>query len=62
MKDPDKVKQLSKQAKVSSERYSSKYFAERVLDVYKLALSGRDNNKGFFNRIKNVIKRGLHDK
>lgn len=62
MKDPDKVMQLSKQAKVSSERYSSKYFAERVLDVYKLALSGRDSNKGFFNRIKNVIKRGLHDK
>ena len=61
MKDKSKLNSLSKQAKISSERYSSKYFAERVLDVYNLALKGRSDNKGFFNRLKNVVKRGLHD-
>ena len=58
----EKLNNFSKQAKNSSERYSSKYFAERVLDVYNLALKGRENNKSFFTRLKNVVKRGLHDK
>ena len=62
MENRELVHKLSKQAKISSERYSSKYFAERVLDVYNLALSGRCANKGFLNRLKNVFKKGLHDK
>lgn len=62
IKDPDKVKRISNQAKISSSRYSPKYFAERVLDVYNLALLGRSSNRGFFSRLKNVVKRGLHDK
>ena len=63
MNDPVKLKKLSKQARVSAERYSPKYFAERVLDVYRLALKGRDtNNRSFFGRLKSVFKRGLHDK
>lgn len=62
IKNPSKIEKLSKQAKISANRYSPKYFAERVLDVYRLALEGRSNNKGFFYRLKNVVKRGLHDK
>jgi len=32
----NKMNKLGKQARINSETYSSKYFAERVLDVYKL--------------------------
>ena len=62
MSEPEKLKKLSNQAKISSERYSSRYFAERVLDVYNLALSGRKKSQNFFEKMKNVIKRGIHDK
>ncbi len=63
MKSPDKVKRFSKQAKLCSEQYSSKYFAERVLDVYKIALNGGNHGgKTFFEKLKNVFKKGLHDK
>ena len=55
---------MGNQGRINSETYSSKYFAERVLSVYKLALKGRPlkEDKTFFNRLKNTIKRGLHGK
>ena len=63
MNSPETVKKFSKQAKICSEQYSSKYFAERVLDVYKIALNGGNlGGKTFFGRLKNVFKKGLHDK
>lgn len=62
MNDDEKLKKLSKQAKISAEKYSPKYFAQHVLDVYNLALNGRNNNKSFFGRLKNVVKRSFHDK
>ena len=63
LNNPNKLKQMSKQARISADRYSPKYFAERVLDVYKLAISSRSSNdRRFFSRLKNVVKRGLHDK
>lgn len=61
--DKNKVSYLSKQARISSESYSSKYFAERVLKVYENAIKESDSsNKSYFGRIKNVIKRGWHGK
>lgn len=61
--DKEKVEFLSKQARIASESYSSKYFADRVLEVYKSALKGRDpKSKTFVGRIKSVIKRGWHGK
>ena len=61
--DKEKVSYLSKQARISSETYSSKYFAERVLKVYENAIKESGNsNKSYFGRIKNVIKRGWHGK
>lgn len=61
--DKEKVSYLSKQARISSESYSSKYFAERVLKVYENAIKESGNhNKSYFGRIKNVIKRGWHGK
>ena len=61
--DKELCKRLGRQASISSEQYSSKYFAERVLDVYNLALKGRNvGGKTFLSRLKNVFKKGLHDK
>lgn len=53
---------MGKQARINSETYSSKYFAERVLHVYKLALKGRPlkRDRSFIARVKNTVKRGFH--
>jgi len=42
---PDILTQLSRQARLNAEAYSSKYYAERVLDVYSVA---QRKKKGFF--------------
>ncbi len=65
MKDSEKCTYLGSQARISSNSYSSKYYAERVLDVYYLALGGRTKKrekKTFMSRLKNVFKKGLHGK
>ena len=48
-------KKLGKQARINSETYSSKYFAERVLDVYKLTQKRKRKNKTIFDKIKNIL-------
>lgn len=52
------------QARINSETYSSKYFAERVLDVYKIALKDRPLKKDrtFFSRLKDTVKKGFKGK
>jgi len=63
--DKDLCLKLGSQARISSNQYSSKYYAERVLDVYYQALGGRKlkkEKKTFFTRFKNVFKKGLHGK
>lgn len=52
---------MGNQARINSESYSSKYFAERVLDVYKLALKDRPlkKDKRFFTRLKNAVIKGF---
>ena len=61
--DKEKRINMGNQGRINSEAYSSKYFAERVLHVYKLALKDRPlkGNKTFLTRLKNTIKRGFHD-
>ena len=46
--NPKTLQQLSKQARLNAEGYSSKYYAERVLDVYKTA---QEKKKGFFQKM-----------
>ena len=55
---------MGTQGRINAETYSSKYFAERVLNVYKLALKDRPlkKDKSFFARLKNTVKRGFHGK
>ncbi len=65
MNDHELVKKLGSQARINSNQYSSRYYAERVLDVYYLSLGGRKRKKPkktFFSTIKNVFKKGLHGK
>ena len=48
---------------MSADVHSSKYFAERVLDVYKIAIETNNGNKDILvGTIEEVIKRGLHGK
>ena len=60
--DDNKRKNMGNQSRINAEAYSSKYFAERVLDVYKLALKGRPlkKDKTFLSRLKNTVKKGFH--
>lgn len=64
IKDPEKLKRLSKQARNSAEPHSSKYFGEKVLDVYKIATGNRiiKEKKDFFSKFKKVVKRGFNGK
>lgn len=52
IEDKSKVDRLSRQARVSSETYSSKYYASRVLDVYNMAIKSSGKKKGFLKRFK----------
>lgn len=55
---------MCRQARINGESHSSKYYAEKVLDVYNMALNGfyggESKNKSFSGRMKNVIKKGLY--
>ena len=57
-KNKKKTEYLSKEARTSAEKHSSKYFAEKVLDVYKIAINNRkpsykERFKKIFGRIVN---------
>ena len=57
--NPDELTALSKQARLNAEAHSSKYYAERVLDVYKVT---QRKKKGFFQNIfDNILGRGEED-
>ena len=47
---------LSKQARINVDRYSSKYFAESVLQVYQYALDHKENRLGVFGKIVGKFK------
>ena len=55
--EPSKLQQFSKQARINADTYSSKYFAERVLDVYRLAINGETSEEK--NSVKNAFKATL---
>ena len=53
---------MGNQGRINSEIYSSKYFAERVLSVYKLAQKGKSKNKSFISRFKRTFEKGIYGK
>ena len=57
------VKKMGNQARINAEQHSSKYFAERVLDVYKVAIgTSKKNNKSFLSRFKKVVNKSINGK
>ncbi len=61
IENPTLLKKLGNQAKISTAEFSSKYYAERVLDVYKKTISENKRSKSFLGRTKDVIKKGLSE-
>lgn len=66
MNDKKLFERMCRQARINAESHSSKYYAEKVLDVYYMALGGKPSEnrtkKTFFDRLTNVAKKGLHGK
>lgn len=62
LQDKEKRETMGNQARINSETYSSKYFAERVLDVYRLALKDKPKSKSYFARIKKAFQNGIKGK
>ena len=54
--DRKEVKRLSKQARINSDRFSSKYFAESVLDVYKYAIANKKQRLGLIGKLVDKVK------
>ena len=60
--DPKELKRLSKQARVSAEIHSSKYFVESILDVYKIAINNKPKTIiPLVDKIKNILKKDDKD-
>lgn len=57
IKDNKLLLRLGTQARISAEPYSSKYFAERVSEVYKKAVGPNHKKKGFIEKMKYVFKK-----
>ena len=62
IENPSILKRYSSQARINADQYSSKYFAERVLDVYNLAIKSttqfgkkKDIKNGFLETIRKTL-------
>ena len=53
-----------RQARITADQHSSKYFAEQVLDVYNTALKGNPvpKDRTFLGKMKDVAKKGFYGK
>lgn len=54
--DRKELERLSKQARINSDRFSSKYFAESVLDVYKYAINNKKRHLNLIEKIVDKVK------
>jgi 1,2-diacylglycerol 3-alpha-glucosyltransferase len=58
----DKLIRLKKQAKINGSMHSSRYYGERVMDVYKIAIENYKNKKNnFWENIKKVVGKSEKD-
>lgn len=60
--DEKLLKKVSKQARINSEQYSSKTFAEAILNVYNYALTHRENQFGLLGKLAEKVVKGDKDK
>lgn len=56
LNDQEVLSRMSKQARITSETHSSKYFAEQVLAVYRKAI-GPKRKKTFKDKLKSIFRR-----
>mgnify|MGYP004575243505 CR=1 FL=1 len=54
-KNKEQYKVMCKQARVTAESHSLKYYAEKILDVYNITIKS-SKNESFIDKIKGVIK------
>ena len=56
--NPKELQRFDKQARIQAEHYSSKNYADRVLEVYNRAIKEKqeENRFGFFSKIYKSIK------
>lgn len=54
--DSKELNRLSNQARINSDRFSSKYFAESVLDVYKYAIQNKKQRLGLISKLVDKVK------
>lgn len=59
--DKKKLHRMKNQARITADEHASKYYAEKVLDVYKSALESKKNERKFIDKVKDVVKRGFDD-
>ena len=57
LNNSSKLDIMSKQARITADSHSLKYYAEKILDVYRFALK-EEKNDNIWDKIKNVIKKG----
>lgn len=62
MENKEKLEWMQKEARISAEPHSSKYFGQSVVQVYKAAIREVHPSKTFFGRLKNIVKRGFYEK
>ena len=57
LKDDNKLKMMSRQARITADSHSLRYYADKILYVYNCAIN---SNKGhdLLDKIKNTLKRG----
>jgi len=47
---------MSKQARITADSHSLKYYAEKILDVYNSKIK-KEENKNFFEKLKETLKK-----
>ena len=52
----EKLERMKRQARINSETYSSKIFAENVLTVYNYALKNKKNNYGLIGEVVSKVR------
>lgn len=63
MENPSVLKKMQKQARITADAHSAKYFAEKVLDVYYTALGDRPAKKrGFVDKMRLKMRKAFHEK
>ena len=62
IKDRKQLEKMAKQARITAEAHSLKYYAESILDVYNSAIEGSKKNKNIVTKITEIVKRGLDGK